>query len=378
MENSGFEKKALIIATVGRFLIFEKKNIEILKSMGYEIHCASNFELKDTDKVSDIDIIKHQIDFARSPFSFSNIIAYNQLKKLFQKVKFNLVHCHTPVAGFIGRFVAKKYRKEGAKIFYTAHGFHFYTGASLKNWLLFYPAEWVCSWWTDVQITINTEDYQRVKKRFHAKQIVYVPGIGIDTNQFERKNIDVEVKRRELNLKKNDFMLLSVGELNCNKNHAVIIKALSELKNNNVHYYIAGNGEMEDSLRELAVRKGIEKQVHLLGYREDIVELLQVTDVYLLPSIREGLNVSLMEAMSCSLPCICSDIRGNRDLIVEEKGGYRVKSTDIFMWKAIIEKLLINKCEMKKFGEFNRQRIQLFSSEIVTEKMKKIYIEAFK
>ena len=81
------------------------------------------------------------------------------------------------------------------KCIYTAHGFHFFKGAPKINWLLFYPIEKLCSYWTDILITINREDYQRAKKSFHAKKIEYVPGVGIDLKKFQTGLIDVEKKR---------------------------------------------------------------------------------------------------------------------------------------------------------------------------------------
>ena len=168
-ENS---KKVLIVATVGRFLDFERNNIKLLQEMGCCVYCAANMSEESDKKVSASipDIKKCQIDFSRSPFTLNTIRAYRQLRKLLRTEKFKLIHCHTPVGGILTRLAARKYRKKGTKILYTAHGFHFYKGASLLNYFLFYPIEWVCSWWTDILITINTEDFELAKKRFHAKK----------------------------------------------------------------------------------------------------------------------------------------------------------------------------------------------------------------
>ena len=323
-------KRALIVATVGRFLDFEKNDIKLLQSMGYQVYCAANFEMDEEDKssISGMDVIKCQVDFARTPLSASNIRAYKQLCQLMQKEHFDLVHCHTPVGGVVARLVAAKYRKEGTKVLYTAHGFHFYEGAPLKNWLFFYPIEWICSWLTDVQITINGEDYKRAKKRFHAKKVVYVPGVGINTNQFTCGNIDVDVKREQLNLGKENIMLLSVGELSPRKNHEVVIRALARLKNPTIRYFVCGTGDLEESLKGLVHKQGLDQQVVFLGYRSDISELCQATDLYIFPSKQEGLPVALMEAIACKTPVICSDIRGNNDLVSNSTDMFKAEDVD--------------------------------------------------
>lgn len=179
--------------------------------------------------------------------------------------------------------------------------------------------------------------------------------------------------RKELGINLDTIMLLSVGELNENKNHSVVIKALAELKNEKIHYCIAGLGSLDDNLKTLAKQFGVEKQVHLPGYRNDIPELLQEVDIYLLPSFREGLNVSLMEAMASGLPCICSDIRGNSDLILEGKGGFLAKKDDETVYKDAVKKILDNRELYKKMSVYNRKRIMKFNKAVIASKMRQIY-----
>lgn len=320
--------KALVVATVGRFLNFEKNDIDILKALGYEVHCAANFMAEDIDQVPHINECRHQIDFARSPFSISTIRAYLQLKQLLSEEKYDLIHCHTPVGGILTRLVVRKYRKQGCKVFYTAHGFHFFKGAPLLNWLIFYPAEWICAWCTDVLITINLEDYARAKKHFHAKKIEYIPGVGIDLNKFKVGTIDITEKRRSIKVESNEKILLSVGELSERKNHKLIIQALSKLGDSKVKYFICGQGALKEDLEKLICSYKLEKQVFLLGYRNDISELCQCADLFVFPSLQEGLPVALMEAIACKLPAICSNIRGNVDLIQNKKHQFSARSED--------------------------------------------------
>ena len=228
--------------------------------------------------------------------------------------EFALIHCHTPVAGVLTRFAARALRGKGCRIIYTAHGFHFFKGAPFVNWLVFYTAEWICSWLTDVLITINKEDYFLAKKRFHAKEIQYVPGVGVNTDKINLCNPNKKIIRRNLGLSDDEKMIVSVGELNSNKNHEAVIRALGKIADTRIHYFIAGNGELGEYLKEIANEVGINNNFHLLGYRTDVIELNMTADLYCHPSYREGLSVALMEAIAAGTRVACSDIRGNRDL----------------------------------------------------------------
>lgn len=314
----------------------------------------------------------YQISFSRSPFDINNIKAIKQIKKLINEKKYDIVHCHTPVAGAITRLACKNLRKDGLRVFYTAHGFHFYKGAPLLNWIIYYPIEKYCSRFTDVLITINHEDFELAKKKMKAKRVEYVPGVGIDVDKFANTVVDKKAKRKELGIPENAFVLLSVGELNKNKNHQVVIKALAKLNNPNIHYMIAGQGPLRDYLLDLASNLGISKQVHLLGYRNDIAELYKTADVYVLPSIREGLNVSVMEAMSSGLFCIGSKIRGNTDMIEDEKCGYLIND----IWKvqdlcATINNFIIYG---KDFERSSLNKSKIFSYKQINNRIQKIYM----
>ena len=300
-------KKVLMTATVPSMIgQFNMSNIEILQDLGYQVHIACNFMdtsvwTKERIKqfVGDMKekkVMCHQIDFARSPLGIVNDIkSFRQMNNLFRKNEFSFVHCHTPVAGVITRIVAHKHK---VKTIYTAHGFHFYDGAPKKNWIIFYPIEKVFSKWTDVLITITKEDYNRAKKKFNAYKTIYIPGVGVDVDRFSNVCIDCSAFRKTLGINDKDIMILSVGELNENKNHSAVIKALGKLNDNRIHYCIAGTGYLKDDLIKLSMENNVSENVHLLGYRTDVPELLKAADIYILPSIREGLNVSLMEAMA--------------------------------------------------------------------------------
>ena len=314
----------------------------------------------------------YEISCSRSPLHGGNRKAVGQIRKLVEQNSYDIVHCHTPIAAMCTRLACRKARKQGTKVFYTAHGFHFYKGAPLKNWLLYYPVEWLCAHFTDVLITINREDYQLAQKHMHAKRVEYVPGVGIDADKFANTQVDRAEKRREIGIPADAVMILSVGELNENKNHQTVLRALAEIDDPSLHYAFAGNGSLKEKLEELACSLGIGDRFHLLGYRRDIAELNKSADLYILPSIREGLNVSLMEAMSAGLPVICSDIRGNRDLMEHDSAGFRYPTFDVTV---LIERIkdVVQGIKTKRFEVQGVERMVAYRTDTIQEKILELY-----
>ena len=374
--------KALIITSVASMVDqFLLPSILLLQDMGYEVHIACNFEKGNTcsmerveelkKKLNENKILFYQVDFERNVLQLSkNKRAFGQISNIISANGFKLIHCHSPIGGLLGRLAAIKSRKTGTKVFYTAHGFHFYKGAPLKNWLMYYPVERFCSHFTDVLITINQEDYELAVRKMKAKKIEYVPGVGIDLSRFEGIHVNRSEKRREIGVPEDAFVMLSVGELNENKNHQIIIKALAQLNNKNIHYVIAGVGDKRDYLLDLAKELGVSEQLHLLGYRKDVPELNLSADLFCFPSIREGLSVSVMEAMACGLACVVSKIRGNTDLIDPCGGAYFDPGS--FEEAAAAISLVLNEGSAE-MSAYNRQKISDFSLQSVIALMERIY-----
>lgn len=376
MMGKGKKKKILFITNTGRFYHFEQNNVNLLLDLGVEVHFAANFTVEPIDDVKPEGVILHQIDCTRAPLTKENCIAFKQLCKLMDQEKFDLIHCHTPVGGMLGRLLGHKYRKIGVKVIYSAHGFHFYKGAPKKLWGVIYPVEWGLPWMTDTLITINKEDYNRAHAHFHSHELYYVPGVGIDIKKFNPHSIDAEKKRAEFDIGPEDIMLVAVGELNPNKNHQVLIKALSKIDNPKVKLCIFGIGGLKEKLLALISRYNLQNRIKIIGYRRDINEIYQCADIFVFPSIREGLSAALMESMACACPVICTDIRGNNDLIDNGKGGYRISPFDVDQWIGAINKMVDQREKWKSFGNYNREKIQSsFNREIVLRKMKSIYGE---
>lgn len=376
-------KKALMNASVASMIYsFNMNNIEILEELGYRVDIACNFGKEnpmDTQKVTefckildDKEITIFKTECPRKISAIKKIVkTYRQLKEISESEHYDLVHTQTPIGGVICRSAFRKARKQGTKVIYMAHGFHFYKGAPLKNWLLYYPVEKICSYWTDVLITINKEDYAFAQKKMKAKKTYYVPGVGIDLQKFSNIAVNKEEKRKEFGIPDNAVLLLSVGELNENKNHETVIRALSMLNDSQIFYIIAGIGSKKEQLENVISELNLENNVHLIGYRNDINELLAAADIFVFPSFREGLSVALMEAMVCGLPIACSRIRGNTDLIDDNRGGIIFDPHNTEDTANALNKLL--KSDLQAMGCYNSEKIKDFDLNKIKNKMKKIY-----
>lgn len=367
------KKKALIIATVVGFITsFEINDIKILQELGYEVIVAANYEGYN-GKLDDKNVKMLDIRFTRSPLTLQNIKAFKKLNKYVKENKIDLIHCHTPVGGVMGRIIGKLNKVQ--TVIYTAHGFHFFDGAPKLNWVIYYPIEKFLSRYTDILITINQEDYNRAKNKFYAKKAKYIPGVGVDVEKIRNVRVDRDKKRKELGLKDNDIVLLSVGELSRRKNHIVAIKALGKIKKNkNIFYLIVGEGSLKNYLKKECRKLGIERQIKFLGYRKDVYELCKVADIYIFPSQREGLGIAALEGMAAGLPLVSANINGIKDYTENEKTGYCVDRFSINDFKNAIEKLAYNKNLRQRIGNYNEQVVKKFDIKNTEKIMKEIYL----
>ncbi|WHY33856.1 glycosyltransferase family 4 protein [Cytobacillus firmus] len=363
--------KILYVTTVSDTMGFFIPHIKMLLEEGHSVDMACNIGKPIPRELLNMGCKAYNIEFQRSPFKAKNLKAYKKLKRLLQENDYDVVHTHTPVASVFTRFACKSIKK--IKVIYTAHGFHFYKGAPIENWLIYFPVEKWLSRYTDVLITINNEDYTRATKLFNAGKVEYIPGVGIDTKKIVEVVNNEVAKRNELGIPKDAFIILSIGELNKNKNHETVIKTLAQLNNNKIYYLICGQGPLKSYLCNLIKRLGLEDQIKLLGFRQDIAEICMLSDLFVFPSYREGLSVALMEAMSCGLPVVCSNIRGNTDLIENKKGGYLVEPTDINGFAKSIGQIIQRNDLRKSFGFYNKETIEFYDMKNVLNQLRKIY-----
>lgn len=349
--------------------------VESAMSLGYEIYVGVNrlyaekLECKNKNSINfyNQNIYRSVIDLK------NNYIAYNNLMTLLRKEKIDVIHCNTPIGGLLGRICGKK--ASVRKVIYTAHGFHFYEGAPFINRTIF---QWIETWlarYTDVIITMNEEDYEAANKfklRNNGK-IYYIPGVGIDTKKYQLVNVDKIKIRKSLGISSEDIVLITMGDLIDRKNYTASINSIAKAKNKKLHFLICGKGPKLEALQKLARDLEVENQIHFLGFRSDIPELLSISDVFLFTTFQEGLPRSMMEAMSAGLPCIVSRIRGNLDLIQEGVGGFLRAPNDSDGFAEAINILSSDKNLREKMKLSNLESIKKFDIENVKKEMKKIY-----
>lgn len=367
--------KVLFCASVDyHFKAFHIPYLKWFKEQGWEVHVAAKGDI-------DIPCIdeKFQIPIQRSPFKKENIKAYQELKTIINKNQYQIIHCHTPLAGVLTRIASRKTRKKGTKVIYTAHGFHFCKGAPVLNWMIYYPIEKLLAPLTDCLITINEEDYNLAKRRLNANEIEHVYGVGVDTSlfapvTFKRKN----ELRESFGYHPDDFLMFYAAEFNKNKNQKFLIKALSLIKDQAPHarLLLAGEGSLLEKCKKLASELEVEHMVHFLGFRTDIDSLLPMCDIAVASSLREGLPVNIMEAMACGLPVIATENRGHRELIQQNYNGLIVKGNCLEEMGIMMKMLMADQAMLTAFGECGREMMERkYSVKNVLNQKSNIYME---
>ncbi len=365
--------KVLFVATVDRhFQAFHLPTMAWFKEQGWEVHAAAqgNTELPGADR-------KFRLPICRSPFRFANVKACRELKRIIREERYELIHGHTPMGGVIARLAAREARKRGAKVAYTAHGFHFYRGAPLINWLLYYPVEKWLAASTDCLVTINGEDYRlAVSRGFRAKRIVKVPGVGVHTGRFKPAD---EERRRKLRERfafgPEHFLLVYAAEFNRNKNHRLLLQALAKLKPDvpDARLLLAGEGPLMERCREEAARLGVAHMVRFMGYRSDLDDILPMCDAAVASSLREGLPVNVMEAMACGLPVVAVRNRGHEELVREGANGFLTDPGDADTMAGRL-KLLAGAAELRSgMGAESARIVEGFSQSRVQNELKEMY-----
>ncbi len=371
-------KMLYILNIAKRVNNFSYTSMIAAQECGFEFHIAGNWSYESNEELAADEkkygIRIHQIDFIRKPYSLKNRKAYKQLLELCKNENFDVIHCNTPVGGLLGRLVGSKCKVK--KVIYQAHGFHFYKGAPWVNWLIYYPIEKWLAKKTDFLITINKEDYELAKMKMHIKNggsIMYVPGVGIDLKQYINNDGIRYRKRLELGIKKDDFIIISTGDLVKRKNYSLAIRIIAMLDDSHVHYLICGDGPEKNKLSKLIQKYQISGNIHLLGYRKDVNELYNASDAFLFTSKQEGLARSLMEAMASHLPCVVSRIRGNIDLLGDDNSEFLCDLDNERSYVKCLRMLIDNDLLRRRISIINYERIHSFNLSSVVSKMKEVY-----
>ena len=364
-------KKVMVLCTTDNMITqFLLPHIRDMQEMGADVECVCANTGKWFAQIEEQGIVCHEIAFERNPLKFANLKAYKKLKKLQKEKNYDIIYCQQPVGGLMGRLIGKKFKKQ---VFYTAHGFFFYKGCSLKKRLLYKSAERWLAKYTDVLITINQEDFEAGQK-FPAKKVYKISGIGLQMDKFKSaEEFDKVEFKKSLGVAQDEKVVLSISELIPRKNYETMINVVSNLRYENFKYLICGCGVLEQKLKDYAKKLGVEDKVLFLGYRNDIPKIIAVSDVFLHCSFQEGLTMSIMEAMNGALPVVTSDARGNKDLIEDGKGGFVCGPLDVQMICEKLKKLLDDEKLRKKFGDYNKENVKKYSYDNVKKELLKIY-----
>lgn len=370
-------KKVLLTATVQSHIAqFHRPLAEVLHEHGYELHVAARNNLEEKNGLS-LDFADKVFDvpFSRSPKSPDNVKAYFQLKKILAADTYEVVHCNTPMGGIVTRLAAVKARKQGTRVFYTAHGFHFYKGASKKNWLVFYPVEKIMAGFCDTLITITKEDRRLAGQKFHTN-VEHIHGVGVYTERYHAVSDAEKLQMRSKEgLKDSDFVILCTGELNQNKNQKALIKAAAELKESipGLKILLAGNGPLEQELRMQIRELGVEDEVRLLGYRTNLEKVTPAADLVVSCSYREGLPLNILEAMLCCKPVVASVNRGHRELVRTGYNGYLVPPDSPAKYAEAIKKIYSSRKLAEQLGENGLRMAQPYTAASVKKELSRIY-----
>lgn len=367
-------KKILYVATLSRTInAFLIPHIEKLIEDGYEVDCACFVDQEIDKRILDKGCNIFEIPFSRNPLHVNNIKAFTELVKLQKENQYDIVHVHTPVAGVYGRLLKRKF--PNLKIIYTVHGFHFFKGGPRVNWLIYYPIEKLMARYTDVAVTINLEDFQ-IAKKIGIKDVYMTNGVGLDLSYYNRDLYNKSECRKKFNLKDDDFVIVMIAEVNKNKNHKQMINTVEELikENKNVKVLCAGDGPLLNDIKEEIKTKKLDKVILMLGFRDDINEIITCADVGLLVSYREGLPRNIMELMAFGKPVIGTNIRGIRDLINEGENGFLVEVGDYMQTYYAINTLMNDRELLKKMSLKSINMVKKYSIEEVLNDIKKIVV----
>ena len=330
MEERTQPKKLLLVANVVKehVLKFHVPTIRYLKQQGWTVDVAASGE-------EDVPYCDRQIRgvWKRSPFTLDTLRGVGQLRKFLEQEHYDIIYCHTPVGALVARLAALKARAKGTKVVYFAHGFHFFTGAPLVNWLLFYPIERLLVHCTDLLITLNDEDEARARRCFAKKlPIERVHGVGV---QFSRLDVDNpqrarEQLRREWGIAEDALVLIYVAELIPNKNQQMLFQALKKIQKSRTDTYLVlvGPDHADGHYQQLAQQMGVADSVVFTGWRSDVGACLRAADIAVASSIREGLGLNIVESIYCGLPVVATVNRGHVSVIEDGVNGYLVHVGD--------------------------------------------------
>jgi glycosyltransferase involved in cell wall biosynthesis len=340
-------RQALIVTALAGFVrSFLTNDIRLLQERGYKVSCAANINHPGADGMETyfekLDIDFFQIDFSSNePLSKASLDSYRELKDVLVNTHFDLIHCHTPIAGALCRIVSRGLRKKGTKVIYTTHGFYFHKKSGVKAWLLYYPVEWFLSGLCDAIVTINQEDYQ-VAKGMRCSRVYHINGVGVDTDKFWNVQVNRDAYRHKLGIGPDDVVVLSVGELSRRKNQKVVVDALALINEPRLVLVHCGNAmNNANTKREMVDAANCEHvRLIMLGLRNDMPQICKCADIGTISSTREGLGLAGIEMLASGLPLVASAVQGILDYAKDGGNGFLADPLEPRSFARGIKKLL--------------------------------------
>lgn len=371
------KKKVLLIASTASMIKqFNVRNIRLLQQLGYDVTVAANFDEPGTItkkiakkfiqdlKSEKVDII--QVNFERGTGHINNNVSLvYQIRKLVKNNQYDFVHVQAALASILVRVALIG---TNIPVLYTAHGFQFSKQSSLIRNIPFFVLEFVMSFFTWGIITINDDDTAIVRKYFHAKHAFRINGVGVDLTKFSNNRNALE------NSNKNIVEMITVGELSKRKNQNIVLRAMKELDNPQLHYVLVGIGSEKENLIKLSEELQISDKVHFINYSENVEKLYINADFAIFPSFLEGLLTSGVEAMAMGIPIIGSNVRGIAELVSENENGFLIDPHKVDSVVKKIDKMLkLTDSDRTQMGEISVKKSKQFNSYTIDLEMKKIY-----
>lgn len=321
------KKKILFVAKVDSHIRhFQSKFFKDFEQRNYIVDVMSEGE-EEFENVRK----KYNIKFGKNPFNSDIIKTLRRVKKILREENYDIIQCNTAIASVVVR-LAVILNHSSERIVYMAHGFHFYSEGPIVDWLIYYPIEKLFGRVTDSLILINEEDYLLAQKKKIAKHRVLINGIGFDEPIEEPK-----FSKRQKICEKRKVTFSYIAEINKNKNHVLLVDTLIELKRRGyeIECWFLGDGNLIQWWKQKIVELELENCIHFEGYQNGVYDYLVTTDIYLSSSLREGLGMNVIEALSCGVPVICYPNRGHKEIIIDGHNGYFASDVTGFVDKIL-------------------------------------------
>lgn len=375
-------KRLLMVTTVPLTLrSFLLPFAQYFRAKGWQVDAMAQGVTSDPECLANFDRV-WDVEWSRNPLAFSNLlVAPPKIRAIVEREKYDIVHVHTPVAAFVTRFALRTLRKPYKPVvIYTAHGFHFFQGGNPLRNAIFLGLEKFAGAWTDDLVVINREDEAAAKswELVPLERIHYMPGIGVDLSCYNPEAIaptEIAQLRQELGVTTDTPLILVLAEFTARKRHRDILHAFAQLAHPTACLVMAGPGPLIPAMQALATELGIQDRVRFLGFRYDVPVLIRSAAALVLASEHEGLPRSVMEALCLQTPVIGTNVRGTRDLLVNNC-GLLVELGDVAGLSQAMDWILTHPESAQVMANRGREQMQTYELHKILALTDELYAES--